>query len=191
MSIDHDSLPIAARVRRFEEAVIRAGLATDEELDGFLQQLLKDSVPANGARLVARAWVDGEFRRLLLDDAPAACRELRLPQQFELTAVENTAVVHNVVVCTLCSCYPVALLGPSPSWYKSEAYRARVVREPRAVLGEFGLELGPAVRIRVWDASAECRYLVVPRRPDGTEDLGEEQLARLVTRNGLTGTASV
>jgi nitrile hydratase subunit alpha len=191
MSVEHESLPIAARVRRFEEAVIRAGLATDEELDGYIQRLLRRSNPANGARLVARAWVSDEFRRRLLSDAPEACRELGLPEQHGLTAVENTADVHNVVVCTLCSCYPVALLGPSPSWYKSAAYRARVVREPRPVLAEFGLEVDPGIEIRVWDASAETRYLVVPRRPEGTESLGEDELAGLVTRNGLIGTAAV
>jgi nitrile hydratase len=145
----------------------------------------------NGARLIARAWIDDEFRRRLLSDAGSAVEEMALPSLSALRVIENTAVVHNVVVCTLCSCYPVGLLGPSPSWYKSDAYRSRVVREPRAVLAEFGLELDPDVRIRVWDASAEERYLVLPQRPAGTPALSENELAALVTRAGMIGTAAV
>lgn len=191
MSAEHDSVPMAARVRRLEQAVIEAGLTSDEELDAILEDFLASARPINGARLIARAWVDDEFRRRLLNDAASAAEEMALPSLSVLKAVENTEHVHNVVVCTLCSCYPVGLLGPSPSWYKSEAYRSRVVREPRAVLAEFGLELDPAVEMRVWDATAEERYLVVPRRPAGTQAMGEDELAALVTRAGMIGTAAV
>ncbi|MEW2353310.1 nitrile hydratase subunit alpha [Spirillospora sp. NPDC029432] len=188
---EHADLPVAARVRRFEERVIAAGLATEAGLDGFLDAFLRDAAPVNGARLVARAWTDPAFRERLLADGRAAAAELGIEAGYRLQVVENTAAVHNVIVCTLCSCYPVRLLGPSPSWYKSAAYRARVVREPRAVLAEFGLELPPGTEIAVWDSSSEARYLVLPRRPDGTAGAGEEALAGLVTREGLIGTAPV
>jgi nitrile hydratase len=191
VSAEHEGAPIAARVRRLEKALIDAGLTTDEELDSILESFLAGAKPMNGARLIARAWIDDEFRRRLLSDAGSAVEEMALPSLSALRVIENTAVVHNVVVCTLCSCYPVGLLGPSPSWYKSDAYRSRVVREPRAVLAEFGLELDPDVRIRVWDASAEERYLVLPQRPAGTPALSENELAALVTRAGMIGTAAV
>jgi nitrile hydratase len=195
VSAEHGGSPIAARVRRLEERLIQAGLVSDAELDETLERWLARATPVNGARLVARAWTDGDFRALLLADAEAALAELGLPGQVEhgtpLRVVENTAERHNVIVCTLCSCYPLRLLGPSPSWYKSEAYRSRVVREPRAVLAEFGLELPPEVEITVWDASADARYMVLPRRPADSGQLDEEQLASLVTRNGLIGTAAV
>jgi nitrile hydratase subunit alpha len=143
--------------------------------------------------LVARAWVDPAFRARLLADANAALDELGIDMthwaKVKLRAVENTERVHNVIVCTLCSCYPVSLLGPSPTWYKSLAYRSRVVREPRAVLAEFGVELDPSIDVRVWDSTAELRYMVLPRRPEGTAELGEAALAALVTREGLIGTA--
>ena len=194
MSDAHLSVPAAARVRRLEQAVIDAGVATDEELDAILETFLGRARPLNGARLIARAWVDPEFRRRLLDDPSGPLSELGLPSlgpNQSLRVLENTESVHNVVVCTLCSCYPVGLLGPSPSWYKSDAYRARVVREPRAVLAEFGLEVGAEVDLRVWDASAELRYLVLSCRPTDTEGLSEEELASLVTRAGMIGTAAV
>ncbi|GLZ08870.1 nitrile hydratase subunit alpha [Actinomadura sp. NBRC 104412] len=193
----HTDQPVAARVRRLEERVIAAGLTTDEELDSFLRTFLERASPLNGARLVARAWTDPAFRDLLLADGNAAVAELGLApgdparQGYRLQVVENTRDTHNVIVCTLCSCYPLSLLGPSPSWYKSHAYRARVVREPRAVLAEFGLELPGEVEIAVWDSTSEARYMVLPRRPDGTEDLDEERLTGLVTREGLIGTALV
>ncbi len=196
MSDEHASLPIAARVRRLEERLIEAGVLTDAELDHALDRFLASASPTNGARLVARAWVNPGFRGLLLGDAPAALTHLGLTERMHaatgeiLRVVENTPGRHNVIVCTLCSCYPVGLLGPSPSWYKSPAYRARVVREPRAVLAEFGLDLPPDVEITVWDASAEARYMVLPQRPAGTGALDEAQLARLVTRGGLVGTAA-
>jgi nitrile hydratase subunit alpha len=190
MSGDHGDLPVAARVRRLEERVIAAGLTTDEELDAHLDRLLAGASPVNGARMVARAWTDPAYRETLLTDANAAASALGFDTSgYRLRAVENTAEVHNVVVCTLCSCYPISLLGPSPGWYRGFAYRSRVVREPRAVLEEFGLTLPPEVEIAVWDASAETRYLVVPRRPG--DDLPEEALAARVTRRGLIGTAAV
>lgn len=195
MTSEHASLPIAARVRRLEERLIAADLVTDAQLDQALERYLATASPVNGARLVARAWVDEGFRVLLLDDARAALAELGLADRTssteQLRVVANTAERHNVVVCTLCSCYPTGLLGPSPSWYKSAAYRARVVREPRAVLAEFGLLLPDEVEITVWDASADARYMVLPRRPAGTDGVAEDDLARLVTRNGLIGTAPV
>lgn len=191
MSEDHASLTVAARVRQLEEALIAAGLTTDDELDSILEGFLLGGKPANGARLIARAWVNDEFRQRLLADAPAALEEMGLPSLSVLQVVENTATVHNIVVCTLCSCYPVALLGPSPSWYKSAAYRARAVREPREVLSEFGLALPAGVEIQVWDASADTRYLVLPRQPDGTSSFSEDELAALVTRAGMIGTAAV
>ena len=195
MSGHHSSSEIAVRVRRLEERLIGAGLTNDDQLDGILSQVLSGS-PANGARIVARAWVDPGFRERLLADANAALDELGLsmstgPAPVRLTVVPNTPTTHNVLVCTLCSCYPIALLGPSPSWYKSEAYRARVVREPRTVLAEFGLTLPADTEIVVHDTSAESRHMVLPMRPEGSVDLDEAELAALVTREGLIGTASV
>ena len=177
--------------------MIAAGLTTDAELDAFLIEFLRNASPTNGARLVARAWTDPAFRERLLADGNAAAAEVGIGpadparQGYRLKVVENTARTHNVIVCTLCSCYPLSLLGPSPSWYKSHAYRARVVREPREVLAEFGLTLADDVEIAVWDSSSEVRYMVLPRRPDGTDGLSEEALTALVTREGLIGTALV
>ncbi len=187
---------LAARVRHLESLLEQRGLIESGELDRVLQTFLARASPANGARLVARAWLDAGFRARLLADANAALPELGLSmgaglQEQRLKVVENTPDRHNVIVCTLCSCYPIALLGPSPTWYKSEAYRSRVVRDPRGVLGEFGFTPGPGVRITVWDSSAETRYLVLPLRPPGTEGHDEQALAALVTRNGLIGVAPV
>ena len=196
MSGDHSTSETAARVRRLEERLIDAGLTSDDELDAIIGTLLSGSSPANGARVVARAWVDPAYRGRLLADANAALEELGLsmstgPQPQRFTVVENTPDTHNVLVCTLCSCYPISLLGPSPSWYKSEAYRSRVVREPRAVLAEFGLDLPGGTGIVVHDTSAESRHMVLPMRPPGTDGLDEDALAALVTREGLIGTAAV
>jgi nitrile hydratase subunit alpha len=196
MSGDHTGSVISAQVRHVEALLERRGLLDDGEIDGRIDEFLAGGSPANGARITARAWVDPGFSERLLADANSAIREVGLSmagglQEQRLKVVANTPQEHNVVVCTLCSCYPIALLGPSPSWYKSEAYRSRVVRDPRGVLREFGLELPEQTRISVWDASAESRYMVVPRRPEGTEGLAEEQLAALVTRKGLIGTATV
>jgi nitrile hydratase subunit alpha len=187
---------LAARVRHLEGLLEQRGLVDSGELDRALEAFLARASPANGGRLVARAWLDGGFRARLLAAANAALPELGLSmggglQEQRLKVVENTEDSHNVIVCTLCSCYPIALLGPSPTWYKSEAYRSRVVRDPRAVLREFGFVLSPAVQINVWDSSAESRYMVLPRRPAGTEGLDEQALAARVTRNGLIGVAPV
>jgi nitrile hydratase len=185
----------AARVRVVEQLLEEGGVVTGEELDVFLDRLPATSSLVNGGRVVARAWTDAAFRRRLLEDANAAIGELGFSvgggPSVILRVVENTEQVHNVVVCTLCSCYPLALLGPSPSWYKSEAYRSRVVCDPRGVLSEFGLFLPENVAINVWDANAETRYVVLPIRPSGTEGLTEADLAGLVTRRGLIGTAAV
>jgi nitrile hydratase subunit alpha len=193
----HDDEPAAVRTRRLEERLIAAGLASDEEIDAFLTRLYANASPVNGARMVARAWTDPDYRELLLADGNAAAVAAGFglappgPGGFQLRVVANTEHVHNVIVCTLCSCYPVALLGPSPGWYKSFAYRSRTVREPRAVLAEFGVTLADSVRISVWDSTSEARYMVLPSRPAGTEALGAGELADLVTRNGLIGTALV
>jgi nitrile hydratase subunit alpha len=196
MSGDHSSSVISAEVRHVEALLEARGLLDAGEIDTRIDEFLAGGSPANGARIVARAWVDPGFTARLLADANTAIREVGLSmagglQEQRLKVVANTAEQHNVVVCTLCSCYPIALLGPSPSWYKSEAYRSRVVRDPRGVLSEFGLELPAGTSIAVWDASAESRYMVLPRRPEGTDGLAEAELAGLVTRKGLIGTAAV
>ena len=196
MSGDHGSSLISARVRHVEALLERRGLLAAGEVDGRIDEFLAGGTPANGARIVARGWVDAGFTERLLADANTAIREVGLSmagglQEQRLKVVANTADEHNVVVCTLCSCYPIALLGPSPGWYKSEAYRSRVVRDPRGVLAEFGLDLPAGTSIAVWDASAESRYMVLPRRPEGTETLVEAELTGLVTRKGLIGTAAV
>jgi nitrile hydratase subunit alpha len=186
----HDDLPAAVRTRQLEERLIAAGLASDAEIDEFLTRLYAGASPVNGARMVARAWTDPRYRDLLLSDGNAAAAEAGFDGlSYQLRVVANTDQTHNVIVCTLCSCYPVSLLGPSPGWYKSFAYRSRTVREPRAVLAEFGVTLPDAVRISVWDSTSEARYLVLPVRPAGTGELDAGQLAGLVTRNGLIGTA--
>jgi nitrile hydratase len=190
VSGDHAEVPVAARVRELEERLIAAGLATDAEFDEVLTQVYRSASPANGARMVARAWADPGYRDRLLADGNAAAAELGLPAgSYRLTAVANTPQVHNLVVCTLCSCYPTALLGPSPSWYRSFAYRSRAVREPRAVLAQFGVQLPGGTEIQVWDANSESRYLVLPLPPPGADARDETELAALVTREGLIGTA--
>jgi nitrile hydratase subunit alpha len=187
---------LAARVRHVEALLEQRGLVDSADLDRALGAFLTRSSPANGARVAAHAWLDEGFRYRLLADANAALPELGLSmgggiQEQRLKVVANTETAHNVIVCTLCSCYPLALLGPSPTWYKSESYRSRVVRDPRGVLAEFGYALDPGVEITVWDSTAESRYMVLPRRPEGTEGLSEAELAALVTRNGLIGVAPV
>lgn len=196
MSDDHGSSLISAQVRHVEALLESRGLLDDGEIDRRIDEFAAGGTPANGARIVAHAWADPGFADRLLADANAALPEVGLSmagglQEQRLKVVANTAQEHNVVVCTLCSCYPIALLGPSPGWYKSEAYRSRVVRDPRGVLAGFGLQLPAGTRIAVWDASAESRYMVLPRRPAGTEGLTEDELAGLVTRKGLIGTAAV
>lgn len=201
MSGEHASSTIAAEVRHVEALLEQHGLLDAGELDARIDAFLAGGSPAAGARVVAHAWSDRGFAGRLLADANAAIRELGLSmaggiQEQRLKVVangpdEHGVDQHHVVVCTLCSCYPIALLGPSPTWYKSEAYRSRVVRDPRGVLREFGLDLPDGTSITVWDASAESRYMVLPRRPAGTEALTEAELADLVTRKGLIGTAAV
>ena len=189
---DHHDLPVAARVRRLEERLIAAGLASDEEIDAFLAKLYESASPVNGARMAARAWTDPAYRELLLSDGNAAAAELGFAELgYQLRVVANTPETHNVIVCTLCSCYPVSLLGPSPGWYKSFAYRSRTVREPQAVLAEFGVTLPAEVRISVWDSTSEARYMVLPVRPAGTDGMTAAKLAELVTLKGLIGTALV
>jgi nitrile hydratase alpha subunit len=182
--------PAAARARALEALPVEKGVVTREAVRQGIDWLVSRS-PADGARLVARAWVDPAFKTRLLADAREAALELGLDPgpSPRVTAVENTAGVHNMVVCTLCSCYPRALLGPPPDWYKSVPYRSRAVSEPRAVLAEFGVALDPDVELRVLDSTADIRYLVVPRRPDGTDGMTEDELAALVTRDSMIGVA--
>ena len=182
----HQILSIALK-----ELLIEKGVVTAAQVRQFIEK--RDSItPANGAKVVARAWVDPAYRARLFEDGNAAAAELGFPiTGTKLVAVENTADTHNVVVCTLCSCYPRDLLGLPPAWYKSRAYRARVVREPRAVLREFGTELSDDVALRVHDSTADIRFLVVPQRPSGTEGLDEGALAALVTRDAMIGVARI
>ena len=182
--------PAAARVRALEELLVEKGVLGREEIRARIDWLVSRT-PADGARLVARAWVDEAFKARLLDDARAAALELDLdpgPSPV-VVALENTEAVHHMVVCTLCSCYPKALLGPPPDWYKSLPYRSRAVSDPRGVLREFGLDLGADIELLVVDSTADIRYLVVPRRPADTERLDEEALAGLVTRDSMIGVA--
>ena len=189
---DHAHASAAVRTRQLEERLIAAGLTSDDEIDEFLTRLYASASPVNGARMVARAWTDPRYRDLLLSDGNAAAAQAGFDGlSYQLQVVANTEQTHNVIVCTLCSCYPVSLLGPSPGWYKSFAYRSRTVREPRAVLAEFGLTLPETVQISIWDSTSEARYMVLPARPAGTDGLDADQLAALVTRNGLIGTALV
>ena len=179
----------AARVGlALRELLIEAGHYTAQEEQAVIAAM-QGASPANGARIAARAWVDEDFRRRLIDNAAEAIREIGFDlAPYEFTVLENTERVHNVIVCTLCSCYPRALLGMSPAWYKSKSYRARVVREPRMVLAEFGVELDDGVEVHVHDSTAELRYMVLPLRPAGTDGWSEERLASLVTRDALIGT---
>jgi nitrile hydratase alpha subunit len=186
---DHDP-PAVARARALEELLVQKGVIDREEVRRGVDWLVSRS-PADGARLVARAWIDAEFKGRLLADAREAALELDLdpgPSPV-VVALENTDSVHHLVVCTLCSCYPRALLGPPPDWYKSLPYRARAVSDPRGVLEEFGLELSDEMEVRVVDSTADIRYLVIPRRPDGTETMTEDELTALVTRDSMIGVA--
>src|SRR5579884_787368 len=175
---DHEhSAAVSRRVKALIAQLETRGLTSEAQLDSLVESFLAKARPENGYRIAARAWVDPAFKHRLLEDANAAVTELGVDLSHwapvKLRVVENTARVHNLIVCTLCSCYPIALLGPSPPWYKSEAYRARAVREPRAVLREFGVKLPAETQVVVWDSTAEARYMVLPRRPDGTEHLSE------------------
>jgi len=179
------------RARALETILVQKGLVDPAALSALIDMYQNDIGPQNGAHVVARAWVDSAFKARLLADATPAIAELGFKgrQGEHMIVVENTAEVHNLVVCTLCSCYPWPVLGIPPAWYKSDAYRSRAVKEPRAVLAEFGVALLPSQKIRVWDSSAELRYLVLPMRPSGAEGLNPNQLAKLVSRNAMIGTA--
>ena len=200
MSHDHDhphepvttagEPPAAARVRALEELLVEKGVLEREDIRRRIDWLVSRR-PADGARLVARAWVDPDFKGRLLADAREAALEVGLDPgpSAVVVALENTEHVHHMVVCTLCSCYPKALLGPPPDWYKSLPYRSRAVSDPRGVLREFGVELDAGVQVRVVDSTADIRYVVVPRRPDDTDSLDEDELAALVTRDSMIGVA--
>jgi nitrile hydratase len=182
--------PLELRVRALETVLTQKGYVDPAALDVLIDTYQTKVGPRNGAQVIARAWCDVEFRRRLLEDATAAINSMGFVgrQGEHMVAVENTPEVHNMVVCTLCSCYPWPVLGLPPTWYKSAPYRARAVKDPRGVLKDFGVQLPESVRIRIWDSTAEVRYLVLPRRPAGTEHLSESQLAELVTRDSMIGT---
>ncbi|MFH9089343.1 nitrile hydratase subunit alpha [Streptomyces sp. NPDC017673] len=188
-----DRLPPSLRTEALEQLLTERGLIDPKTMDGIITTYETNVGPLNGAKVVAKAWTDPEYRRRLLEDGTAAIRELGFSgaQGEHIVVVENTATTHNVVVCTLCSCYPWPVLGLPPSWYKDPAYRSRVVKEPRTVLSEMGLDLDDDVRITVHDSTAEVRWLVLPERPAGTEHLSEEELVPLVTRDAMVGVAKV
>jgi nitrile hydratase len=181
---------IVSRVRALESLLLEKGILAPDAVDRVIQRYEADTGPMAGARAVARAWTDAAYKSRLLDDPKAALAELGLDYAM-LMVVENTEAVHNLVVCTLCSCYPWPVLGLPPTWYKMPAYRARAVSEPRALLREMGLAVEPDREIRVWDSSAEMRYMVLPRRPAGTERLAEAEMVPLITRDALIGVAEV
>jgi len=192
---DHQAVPseMALRVKALESVLVEKGLVDPAALDLLIDTYERKIGPRNGASVVARAWKDAAYKKRLLADATAAIAELGYggSQGEDMVVLENTPQVHNVVVCTLCSCYPWPVLGLPPVWYKSAPYRSRAVMDPRGVLAEFGLEVPEDVEVRVWDSTAEVRYLVLPERPAGTEKLSEEELAALVTRDSMIGVAKV
>ena len=188
----HSHLPSdpELRVKAIETLLLSKGLIDPNTLDELIDTYENNIGPQNGAKVVAKAWVDNDYKKRLLEDATSAIRELSYQgrQGENMVVVENTPEIHNVVVCTLCSCYPWPVLGIPPTWYKSDEYRSRAVREPRKVLSEFGLNIDSKVQIKVWDSTAELRYLVLPMRPIGSENMSESELAKLVTRNSMIGT---
>ena len=188
----HSHLPSdpELRVKAIETLLLSKGLIDPNTLDELIDTYENNIGPQNGAKVVAKAWVDEDYKKRLLEDATSAIRELSYQgrQGENMVVVENTSETHNVVVCTLCSCYPWPVLGIPPTWYKSDEYRSRAVREPRKVLSEFGLNIDSKVQIKVWDSTAELRYLVLPMRPIGSENMSESELAKLVTRNSMIGT---
>ncbi len=192
---DHALLPSdpALRVKSLETLLVNKGLVDPAAVDAFIDAFQNDIGPRNGARVVARAWCDPDYRKRLLADATSAIGELGFSgiQGEHMVAVENSDEVHNMVVCTLCSCYPWPVLGIPPTWYKSFEYRSRAVIDPRGVLAEFGVNLGEDIQVQVWDSTAEIRYLVIPKRPPNTDSLSESQLADLITRDSMIGTGVV
>ncbi len=186
-------LPVALRTEALESILLERELVDPKVMDTYIRMYEQDIGPLNGAKVVAKAWTDPEYKKRLLEEGTSAVAELGFkgPQGEHIVVVENTPTEHNAVVCTLCSCYPWPLLGLPPTWYKDPAYRSRMVREPRGLLAEMGLELGDDVAIRVWDSSSEVRYFVLPERPAGTENMSEEELAGLVTRDAMVGIAKV
>lgn len=189
----HDEPDAAVRTRALEALLVEKGLISTDVIDEVVRQYEEDIGPMNGAKVVARAWTDPAYKEWLLTDGTAAIAEMGYTgrQGAEMVVLENKADVHNVVVCTLCSCYPWPVLGLPPNWYKSFAYRSRVVREPRAVLNEFGLELSDSVEVRVWDSNSEVRYMVLPEQPNNTTGWDAEELVPLVTRDSMIGVARV
>jgi nitrile hydratase subunit alpha len=193
MTADHhhpgELAPIEARVAAIESVLVEKGILDIDAVDEIVRHFEDNLGPMNGAKVVARAWTDPEYKDRLLADGTAAIKELGFegPEGNHMVVVENTPTVHNLVVCTLCSCYPWPVLGLPPKWYKAPAYRSRAVREPRKLLAELGTVLGEDVEIRVWDSSAEARYLVLPMRPDATAGMSEDELAGLVTRDSMIG----
>ena len=181
--------PVEARIAAIEAVLVEKGVLDVDAVDQIVAHFEDNLGPMNGARVIARAWTDPEYRTRLLTDGTAAIAELGFggPEGEHMVVVENTADVHNLVVCTLCSCYPWPVLGLPPKWYKAPAYRSRAVREPRRLLAEMGTVIADDVEVRVWDSSAEARYLVLPMRPTGTDDLSEDQLAGIVTRDSMIG----
>lgn len=187
----HEPTDSEIRAKAVETLLAEKGLLSTDAVDEIVDQYENDGGPMNGARVVARAWTDPEYKRRLLDNGGDAVAELGYGDEHSarLVVVENTSGVHNVIVCTLCSCYPWSVLGLPPAWYKSEAYRARVVKQPRTVLSEFGLDLDDFIEVRVWDSLSELRYMVLPERPQGTDHMNEEELAALVSRDAMIGVA--
>jgi nitrile hydratase len=185
----HSHLPSepALRVKALESLLVQKGMVDPEAVDAWIEIYTNDIGPKRGAKIVARAWVDASFKARLRENGTEAVKDFGIEQEH-LQVVENTADIHNMVVCTLCSCYPTPMLGIPPTWYKMAAYRSRAVRDPRGVLDEFGVQLADDVEVHVWDSTAELRYLVLPQRPAGTEEWDEQKLARLVTRNSMIGT---
>jgi nitrile hydratase len=191
--VSADRIPIKLRAEALEQLLVERGLVDPNVMDSFIKTYEKDVGPLNGAKVVAKAWTDPEFKARLLENGTTAVAELGFkgPQGEHIVVVENTDTVHNVVVCTLCSCYPWPLLGLPPTWYKDPAYRARVVKEPRTVLAEMGLTLPESTEVTVWDSSSEVRFFVLPQRPAASEGMSEDELVAIVSRDAMVGVAVV
>jgi len=190
MGTDHlNESEAALRALALESLLIEKGLVSSSAIDSVVKAYEEDIGPLNGARVVARAWKNPDYKKYLLENGTEAIAEMGYEgaQGAEIVVLENTTEVHNLVVCTLCSCYPWPVLGLPPTWYKSNAYRSRAVSEPRTVLSEFGLDLGDSVQLKVWDSNSNVRYMVLPQRPDGTDTLSEQELVPLVSRNSMIG----